>query len=70
MFTPQSVGKKGGGGEKKKGEGKKKTKTKKHGRFLITLGLIHIVEVYTIRYLLYAIFALRHRRHSSDVAWK
>ena len=34
------------------------------------LGLVHI-EVYAIRYSLYAIrFALRHRRHSSDVVWK
>ncbi len=35
-----------------------------------TLGLVHI-EVYAIRYLLYVIrFTLRHRQHSSDVAWK
>ncbi len=35
-----------------------------------TLGCDHI-EVYGIRYSLCAIrFALRHRRHSSDVAWK
>ncbi len=34
------------------------------------IGLDHI-EVYAIRYSLYAIrFALRHRRHSSDIAWK
>ncbi len=37
---------------------------------IMILGPIHI-EVYAIRYSLYAIwFAVRHRQHSSDVSWK